>query len=115
LAGSLISLSFYRSIVFSGSIWFIPYYSTYGVSSPPLLVGYSSLKALDLGWGEFLGGQGIYWILIHLSRVNQWWQYNNLKLFLIFFVMWIVVLIFIIIFIYLNILCRVQHWSCCWG
>jgi hypothetical protein len=32
----------------------MPYFSTYGVSSPPLLLGYDSLKISDLGWAERL-------------------------------------------------------------
>nr|URH16496.1 NADH dehydrogenase subunit 5 [Neotermes castaneus] len=93
----LLSLFAYKSTVFSGSMWFMPYYSTYGVSSPPLLLGYNSLKISDLGWTERLGGQGIYWLLIGVSSVNQWWQYNNLSVFLMFFVMWVVVLMFMIV------------------
>nr|URX53584.1 NADH dehydrogenase subunit 5 [Neotermes cf. meruensis] len=96
LGSSMISMYFYSFSVFSGSMWFLPYFSTYGVSLPPLLMGYSSLKAYDLGWAEQLGGQGIYWLLINVSKVNQWWQYNNLSVFLMFFVMWAVVLMFII-------------------
>jgi NADH-ubiquinone oxidoreductase chain 5 len=109
----LLSLFAYKSTVFSGSMWFMPYYSTYGVSSPPLLLGYNSLKISDLGWTERLGGQGIYWLLIGVSRVNQWWQYNNLRVFLMFFVIWVVVLMFIIV--YLNSLCRAWYWRCHWG
>nr|URX53675.1 NADH dehydrogenase subunit 5 [Postelectrotermes sp. 1 AB-2022a]URX53740.1 NADH dehydrogenase subunit 5 [Postelectrotermes sp. 1 AB-2022a] len=97
LGGSLISMSFYSYSVFSGSMWFMPYFSTYGVSLYPLLLGYYSLKISDLGWAERLGGQGIYWLLNNVSGVNQWWQYNNLKLFLMFFVMWIIILMFMII------------------
>lgn len=48
LGGSLISFFCYRCTVFSGSIWFIPYFSTYGVSFRPLLLGYS-LKVSDFG------------------------------------------------------------------
>nr|URX52819.1 NADH dehydrogenase subunit 5 [Cryptotermes chacoensis] len=97
LGDSLISLFFYKSVVFSGSMWFMPYFSTYGVSLHPLLLGYYSLSTSDLGWAERLGGQGLYWFLIYLGSINQWWQYNNLKLFLMFFVMWIIILMFIII------------------
>nr|URX54481.1 NADH dehydrogenase subunit 5 [Neotermes sp. 8 AB-2022a] len=93
----LLSLFFYKSTAFSGSMWFMPYFSTYGVSLSPLSLGYNSLSVSDLGWAEYLGGQGIYWLLINTSSVNQWWQYNNLKVFLMFFVMWIIVLMFIII------------------
>jgi len=34
------------------------------------------------GWIEYFGGQGMYWILFNLGSVNQWFQYNNLKVFL---------------------------------
>nr|URX54182.1 NADH dehydrogenase subunit 5 [Neotermes sp. 5 AB-2022a] len=96
-SSSLLSLFFYKSTAFSGSMWFMPYFSTYGVSLPPLLLGYNSSSVSDLGWAEYLGGQGIYWSLINMSSVNQWWQYNNLSVFLMFFVMWVVVLMFMII------------------
>nr|URX53974.1 NADH dehydrogenase subunit 5 [Marginitermes hubbardi] len=97
LGGSLVSLSFYGHVVFSGSMWFMPYLSTYGTSLSPLFLGYNSLSVSDLGWAERFGGQGIYWFLIYLGGVNQWWQYNNLKVFLMFFVMLFVVLIFVFI------------------
>nr|URX54000.1 NADH dehydrogenase subunit 5 [Epicalotermes sp. 2 AB-2022a] len=92
-----LSLSYFSLASFSGSMWFMPYLSTYGVSLFPLLVGYSSLSVSDLGWAEHLGGQGIYLLLIYLSKVNQWWQYNNLSVFLMFFVMWVVILVFMFI------------------
>nr|URX52768.1 NADH dehydrogenase subunit 5 [Neotermes cf. insularis/malandensis]URX52781.1 NADH dehydrogenase subunit 5 [Neotermes cf. insularis/malandensis] len=94
---SLLSLFFYSFTIFSGSMWFMPYFSTYGVSLSPLLLGYNSSSISDLGWAEYLGGQGIYWLLVNMSNVNQWWQYNNLKVFLMFFVMWVVILMFMII------------------
>nr|URX52832.1 NADH dehydrogenase subunit 5 [Bifiditermes rogierae] len=97
LGDSLLSLFYYKSAVFSGSMWFMPYFSTYGVSLPPLLIGYASLKVTDLGWAEHLGGHGLHWLLFYLSKVNQWWQYNSLSVFLLFFVMWIIVLMFIFI------------------
>nr|URX53857.1 NADH dehydrogenase subunit 5 [Postelectrotermes sp. 2 AB-2022a]URX53870.1 NADH dehydrogenase subunit 5 [Postelectrotermes sp. 2 AB-2022a] len=97
LGGSLFSLFFYGSSSFFGSMWFMPYFSTYGLSLSPLLLGFYSLKISDLGWTEYLGGQGGYWLLIHMSSVNQWWQYNNLKLFLMFFIMWVVILMFMVI------------------
>nr|URX54468.1 NADH dehydrogenase subunit 5 [Glyptotermes sp. 17 AB-2022a] len=97
LGSSLASLFFYNSSSFFGSMWFMPYFSTNGVSMPPLMLGYDSLSVSDLGWAERLGGQGIYWFLMNLSGVNQWWQYNNLKIFLMLFVMWFIVLMFMVI------------------
>nr|URX53961.1 NADH dehydrogenase subunit 5 [Cryptotermes domesticus] len=97
LGSSLISFFYYKYVVFSGSMWFMPYFSTYGMSFSPLSLGYCSLSASDLGWAERLGGQGMFWFMMYLSSVNQWWQYNNLKLFLVFFVMWIIILMFIVV------------------
>nr|URX53053.1 NADH dehydrogenase subunit 5 [Glyptotermes sp. 10 AB-2022a] len=97
LSSSLVTQHFYTTSFFSGSMWYMPYFSTYGVSLPPLLVGFDSLSVSDLGWAEHLGGQGMYWFLMNVSKLNQWWQYNNLKVFLMFFVMWVVVLMFMFI------------------
>nr|URX53415.1 NADH dehydrogenase subunit 5 [Cryptotermes parvifrons] len=96
LGGLLVSLFCYEYAVFSGSMWFMPYFSTYGVSFYPLSLGSFSLSISDLGWAERLGGQGLYWFMMYLGSVNQWWQYNNLSLFLMFFVMWVIILMFII-------------------
>nr|WNL54479.1 NADH dehydrogenase subunit 5 [Amitermes cryptodon] len=95
---SLFSMYFYGPSSFAGSMWFMPFFSTYGVSFSPLEVGYSATSAFDSGWMEFFGGQGMYWVLFNLGSVNQWFQYNNLKVFLGFFVMWVVILLFILIY-----------------
>nr|URH16834.1 NADH dehydrogenase subunit 5 [Glyptotermes pubescens] len=97
LGDSLASLYLYNMSTFSGSMWFMPYFSTYGVVLPPLLLGYGSLSVSDLGWAERLGGQGMYWFLMYVSKTNQWWQYNSLKVFFMFFVMWIIVLMFMLV------------------
>nr|URX52670.1 NADH dehydrogenase subunit 5 [Glyptotermes nr. iridipennis] len=97
LDSSLISLFLYKVSSFSGSMWFMPYFSTYGVTFTPLLLGYDSLKTSDLGWAERLGGQGIFWFLMYMSSINQWWQYNSLKVFFMFFVMWFIVLMFMFV------------------
>nr|AQP30212.1 NADH dehydrogenase subunit 5 [Oriensubulitermes inanis] len=92
----LFSMYLYNVSSFSGSMWFMPFFSTYGVSFSPLEVGYRATSVFDSGWMEFFGGQGLYWILFNLGSINQWFQYNNLKVFLGFFVMWIVILLFIL-------------------
>nr|YP_009351502.1 NADH dehydrogenase subunit 5 [Protermes prorepens]AQP29776.1 NADH dehydrogenase subunit 5 [Protermes prorepens] len=93
----LFSLGWYSSSFFSGSMWFMPFLSTYSVSFWPLEVGYSSVSVYDFGWMEYFGGQGVYWLSFNLSSVNQWFQYNGLKVFLGFFVMWIMFLLFILV------------------
>nr|YP_009351333.1 NADH dehydrogenase subunit 5 [Crenetermes albotarsalis]AQP29293.1 NADH dehydrogenase subunit 5 [Crenetermes albotarsalis] len=92
----LISIHLYSTSSFVGSMWFMPFFSTYGVSFGPLGVGYGMTSVFDSGWMEYFGGQGLYWVLFNLGKVNQWFQYNSLKMFLGFFVMWIVILLFFI-------------------
>nr|YP_009350852.1 NADH dehydrogenase subunit 5 [Ophiotermes grandilabius]AQP27945.1 NADH dehydrogenase subunit 5 [Ophiotermes grandilabius] len=94
----LFSVRLYNVSSFSGSMWFMPFFSTYGVSFGPLAVGYSATSVFDSGWMEYFGGQGLYWVLFNLGKVNQWFQYNSLKVFLGFFVMWVVILLFILIY-----------------
>nr|AQP27060.1 NADH dehydrogenase subunit 5 [Odontotermes sp. BDIT086] len=95
---NLFSVNWYGSSFFSGSMWFMPFLSTYGVSFWPLEVGYSTVKVFDFGWMEYFGGQGIYWASYNLSSVNQWFQYNGLSIFLGFFVMWIIILLFVLVY-----------------
>nr|URH16548.1 NADH dehydrogenase subunit 5 [Leptomyxotermes doriae] len=94
---SLFSFYLYRTSSFAGSMWFMPFFSTYGVSFSPLAVGYSATSVFDFGWMEYFGGQGLYWVLFNLGSVNQWFQYNNLSVFLGFFVMWVVILLFVLV------------------
>nr|AVN67639.1 NADH dehydrogenase subunit 5 [Parcoblatta divisa] len=97
LGSDLMSLNYISISSFLGSMWYMPYISTYGVSYWPLIFGYNSLKIFDGGWSEFFGGQGMYYLFMKLGSVNQWWQYNNLKMFMLFFVMWIVIIMFMLI------------------
>nr|AQP28073.1 NADH dehydrogenase subunit 5 [Macrotermes sp. B TB-2017] len=94
----LFSMFWYGSSSFSGSMWYMPFLSTYSVSFWPLEVGYSATSIFDSGWMEYFGGQGIYWIFFNFSKVNQWFQYNGLSLFLGFFVMWVFILLFIFVY-----------------
>nr|AQP28190.1 NADH dehydrogenase subunit 5 [Microcerotermes sp. G689] len=98
LGDSLFSVHLYGPSSFAGSMWFMPFFSTYGVSFGPLGFGYSATSVFDSGWMEYFGGQGMYWVLFNAGSVNQWFQYNNLSVFLGFFVMWVVILLFILIY-----------------
>nr|QZP41016.1 NADH dehydrogenase subunit 5 [Geoscapheus dilatatus] len=83
---------------FLGSMWYMPYLSTFGVSMNPLMTGYFSMKSFDMGWNEYFGGWGIYYMYMNMSSINQWCQFNNLKMFLMFFVMWIIVIMFMLFY-----------------
>nr|WGO57789.1 NADH dehydrogenase subunit 5 [Jacobsonina sp.] len=95
---NLLSMKMNLISSFLGSMWYMPYIFTYGVSYYPLIIGYNSLKSFDGGWNEYFGGQGLYLIFMKISGINQWWQYNNLKVFMLFFVMWIVVIMFMLMY-----------------
>nr|YP_009693791.1 NADH dehydrogenase subunit 5 [Bittacus strigosus]QEI03708.1 NADH dehydrogenase subunit 5 [Bittacus strigosus] len=89
------TLSCYFSGVFAGSMWFMPAISTYGVNFYPLLAGQKIVKSFDQGWSEFFGGQNLYKTLSFYSQFIQKLQNNDLKVYLITFVLWIIVLFII--------------------
>nr|QOL01057.1 NADH dehydrogenase subunit 5 [Sinochlora sinensis] len=85
----------YYSKEFLGSMWFMPYLSTYMLMSNPLSAGYGMVKVFDQGWSEDLGGQGGYKRFKYYSQVIQWWQNNNLSIYLLSFVIWVVILVMV--------------------
>nr|YP_011013760.1 NADH dehydrogenase subunit 5 [Bittacus lii]WPY71128.1 NADH dehydrogenase subunit 5 [Bittacus lii] len=89
------TLDNYFSGVFAGSMWFMPALSTHGVNFYPLSVGQKIVKGFDQGWSEFFGGQGLYKSLSFQSKMIQMLQNNDLKVYLITFVLWIIVLVII--------------------
>jgi len=46
---NLFSMHLYPVSSFAGSMWFMPFFSTYGVSYAPLGLGYVATKAFDSG------------------------------------------------------------------
>nr|YP_009640808.1 NADH dehydrogenase subunit 5 [Gyrostigma rhinocerontis]QCU81307.1 NADH dehydrogenase subunit 5 [Gyrostigma rhinocerontis] len=86
------SLYFYRSSNFLGSMWFMPYISTYGIINVPLMMGGEALKGFDQGWSEYFGGQQLFNKLVEDSQINQVLQDNSLKIYLLSFVFWIIIL-----------------------
>ena len=91
------SLNHYLFMFLNRSIWFIPFLSTIGVVKYPLIIGNFSIKSFDQGWSEYLGGQKIYSLIKYFSIVNQFFQNNNLKIYLILFVFWIIFLALMIL------------------
>nr|QKY75510.1 NADH dehydrogenase subunit 5 [Bactrocera albistrigata] len=93
------SLHNYLASYFSGSMWFMPYISTYGIINYPLVLGMSVCKSFDQGWSEFLGGQNLYNELVKYSQYISIMHNNNLKIYLLLFVLWIIFLfMFFLIF-----------------
>nr|YP_010946356.1 NADH dehydrogenase subunit 5 [Balta vilis]WGO57074.1 NADH dehydrogenase subunit 5 [Balta vilis] len=93
----LFSMKLMFIVSFSGSMWFMPYIFTYGISYYPLFWGLKSYKVFDSGWNEYFGGQGLFYIFMFISKINQMWQFNNLKVFMMLFSM-LFILVFILMF-----------------
>nr|USN90221.1 NADH dehydrogenase subunit 5 [Mantis religiosa] len=87
---------YYSIIIFSGSMWFMPLIFTKGVSKMPLSIGLSSIKYIDLGWSEYFGAQNLYYVLMKISGFNQWFQTNDLKSYLVIFLIALILIMFII-------------------
>nr|AIW06403.1 NADH dehydrogenase subunit 5 [Syrphidae sp. MT-2014] len=93
------SLNNYFISMFVGSMWFMPYISTYGIINYSLKLGMSVVKNFDQGWSEFVGSQNLYKQLVIYSQFNYMLQNNNLKVYLMIFVLWIMVLTMFLIFL----------------
>nr|QGR23988.1 NADH dehydrogenase subunit 5 [Drosophila buzzatii]QXG19174.1 NADH dehydrogenase subunit 5 [Drosophila buzzatii] len=103
LMGYLISLSnlysinksynFYHLSNFMGSMWFMPYISTYSVIYFPLNYGQVICKSFDQGWSEYFGGQYLYKKLVSYSQILFLIHNNSLKIYLMLFVLWIFILL----------------------
>lgn len=101
-----ISLFFYnKSLInyglsrFAGGIWFIPVISTLGVIKFPINLGLYRYKSFDQGWSEFFGGQILYNQLKNYSLYIQEFQNNNLKIYLLSYLLWVIVLVLMGIFL----------------
>nr|ATN40457.1 NADH dehydrogenase subunit 5 [Phaneroptera falcata] len=93
LSYELKSLNHYMKTTFFGSMWFMPFISTYGLNKSPLMLGDSMLKGIDQGWSEEFGGQVIYSESMMQSQMIQWWQNNSLKVHLLLFTLWVIILV----------------------
>nr|AVE15504.1 NADH dehydrogenase subunit 5 [Parablepharis kuhlii asiatica] len=73
---------YYVVFIFFGSMLFMPLIFTKMISFKPLINGFNHIKYVDLGWSEYFGVQNLYFVLMKLSGLNQWFQSNNFKSYL---------------------------------
>nr|YP_010625175.1 NADH dehydrogenase subunit 5 [Limatus durhamii]WBG72615.1 NADH dehydrogenase subunit 5 [Limatus durhamii] len=90
------SLYFYKVSYFSGMMWFMPLISTLGIIKKPLNLGLNCSKIFDQGWSEYFGSQMLYNQLKNYSLYIQNFQNNNLKIYLLSYLLWVFVLIFLL-------------------
>nr|WKU84022.1 NADH dehydrogenase subunit 5 [Nuntianus cubanus] len=93
------SLNNYYLSMFAGSMWFMPYISTYGIVNYSLKIGMNVLKNFDQGWSEFVGSQNLYKQLVINSQLMNYLQNNNLKIYLLIFILWFIILVMFLIFL----------------
>nr|QBZ37569.1 NADH dehydrogenase subunit 5 [Sinodendron rugosum] len=97
LGYSMNSMNYFNLSVFLGSMWNMPFISTFGVNYYCLNVGDLLYKNMDQGWSEYYGSQNIYKKLSEGSLFLQMFYLNNIKIFLFILVAW---LIFLFIFLF---------------
>nr|YP_010946577.1 NADH dehydrogenase subunit 5 [Margattea concava]WGO57295.1 NADH dehydrogenase subunit 5 [Margattea concava] len=93
LGDYLFFYKFINVIYFISLMWYMPYISTHGMNYIPLSLGFKVSKTFDFGWNEFLGSQGLFSCIIYSSGINQIWQFNNLSIYFMFYMMWFVFII----------------------
>nr|WVH45013.1 NADH dehydrogenase subunit 5 [Tipula yasumatsuana] len=87
------SLSYYKISFFSGTMWNMPILSTLGVIYYPLMIGKKVYDNMDQGWSEQLGAQHMYKMFIGSALISQSLQNNNLKIYLLSFIIWFIMLL----------------------
>nr|ANE11047.1 NADH dehydrogenase subunit 5 [Anopheles stephensi] len=93
------ALYLYNFTFFVGSMWFMPVVSTLGVINYPLKLGLYSYKSFDQGWSEFFGSQMIYYQLKNYSLYLQEFQKNNLKIYLLSYMLWFIILLMLVVLV----------------
>uniref|UniRef100_UPI0030DFCD08 NADH dehydrogenase subunit 5 n=1 Tax=Neohirasea hongkongensis TaxID=1461108 RepID=UPI0030DFCD08 len=87
----ILNLNYKSLCYYFGVMWFMPYI-TVKFSYLYLLLGLKMNKSGDYGWFEFLGGQGLSYLLNDFSLKNQNIQNNIFNLFYIFISFWFILL-----------------------
>nr|AQM40064.1 NADH dehydrogenase subunit 5 [Capnogryllacris melanocrania] len=97
LCYELYSYKYYLMTSVLGSMWFMPSIFTCGVNFLPLNLGNLIYQCYDQGWSEEFGAQSIYLYSVNYSLVNQFWQNNDLKTYLVSFVAWVFILVMLVL------------------
>nr|YP_009407064.1 NADH dehydrogenase subunit 5 [Stygiocaris stylifera]ASA39613.1 NADH dehydrogenase subunit 5 [Stygiocaris stylifera] len=80
----------YNVVVYAGSMWFMPFLSTFGVSIFFLKISQLYSQSADSGWLEYYGAQGAYCKFESSSKYLQLAQDNSVKVYMVMFMLWAV-------------------------
>lgn len=95
VSSKLFSLGKYEWIRFIGSIWNLPFLSTYNLNRLSLNVIGNNFVLIDKGWRELVGGQGLFKIFTYYTYKNQILQDNKIKVFMKIFLFNLLVVLII--------------------
>nr|YP_009732543.1 NADH dehydrogenase subunit 5 [Trachys auricollis]QHS71066.1 NADH dehydrogenase subunit 5 [Trachys auricollis] len=93
---NLFSLNSIISSTFISLMWNMPFLSTVGVNKPVLSTGDNYYKLMDQGWLEYFGSQNIYYYLMNSSKFLTSLFSNNLKIYLLIFIIWVTFILLIL-------------------
>ena len=105
---SVLALNIVLGHYINSYMWFLSPISTQIIIKNPLTLAKYNLSAVDQGWGELIGGQGIFTLLDNLFIKNHKIQRSIIMGHLSI----IIVLIGIIMFYCSSSLSKAWHWSC---
>nr|WKU83890.1 NADH dehydrogenase subunit 5 [Claraeola sicilis] len=93
------SLSYYLFSYYLGSMWFMPYISSYGIIKLYLSMGFNYVKIFDMGWSEYFGSQNLYINLGFYSTGFTVMHDNNLSVYLFGFILWVMSCLFLCLYL----------------
>nr|QKY63878.1 NADH dehydrogenase subunit 5 [Triatoma protracta] len=76
--------------IFLGSMWFMPYFSTVMIYDKSLYLSSMYVEAMDSGWGEYYISNSSLFLSSLISKVMNYYQFNNVSIFMLVFVLIII-------------------------
>lgn len=95
LYDSIFGIKYNFIVEFLGSIWFIPSFSTYMISSLSINMSKSSSIFIDHSWGEYIISNSLSSFINYIRSFYSIYSYNRVKIYLIRFIFIFFFLLFI--------------------
>nr|WGT87424.1 NADH dehydrogenase subunit 5 [Sclomina erinacea]WGT87567.1 NADH dehydrogenase subunit 5 [Sclomina erinacea]WGT87736.1 NADH dehydrogenase subunit 5 [Sclomina erinacea]WGT87840.1 NADH dehydrogenase subunit 5 [Sclomina erinacea]WGT87905.1 NADH dehydrogenase subunit 5 [Sclomina erinacea] len=87
LFNSIFFLNYYSFTWFLGSMWFMPMFSTFMLYDKFFILSKKYDSVMDSGWGEYVISSGPISFFSGLSKILNLYQFNNVKVFMLMFIM----------------------------
>ncbi|WPN85964.1 NADH dehydrogenase subunit 5 (mitochondrion) [Culicoides brevitarsis] len=83
-------MKFKFSVMFFGSMWFLPFIVTVNITKYPLFMSEMYTKSSDYGWLETFMVKNLFYSFLHISSFLQVLMKNNLKFYFMVFFSWLI-------------------------